>query len=149
RVIGICDSPVGLARRVLSTLEGAGLVPAGSSAGVGLGDSGVHVDYIGLNHLGWLRGLRVGGTDVLGELLTRPDLIASFEEGRLFTPEWIQTLGAVPNEYLHYYYFERETQAAEAAAEATRGVYLEQQQAGFYAGAAELPADRAQALWER
>ena len=149
RVIGICDSPVGLARRVLTTLEGEGLVPAGSSAGVGLGGSPVHVDYIGLNHLGWLRGLQVDGKDVLGGLLARPDLIASFEEGRLFTPEWIQTLGAVPNEYLHYYYFQRETQAAEAAAEATRGVYLEQQQAGFYTAAADLPPAGAEDLWER
>src|SRR5699024_10847046 len=59
RVIGICDSPVGLARRVLTTLERAGLVPAGSAAGVGLGDGRVHVDYVVLNHLGWLRGLQV------------------------------------------------------------------------------------------
>ena len=149
RVIGICDSPVGLARRVLTTLEGAGLVPPGSAAGVGLGGSTVHVDYIGLNHLGWLRGLQVDGKEVLGELLARPELLSSFEEGRLFTPEWIQTLGAVPNEYLHYYYFQRETLVAEAAAEATRGVYLEQQQGGFYAAAADLPAPRAQDLWER
>lgn len=149
RVIGICDSPVGLARRVLTTLEGAELVPPGSAAGVGLGGSSVGVDYIGLNHLGWLRGLQVDGVEVLPELLTRPDLIASFEEGRLFKPEWIQTLGAVPNEYLHYYYYQREARAAEAEAEATRGVYLEQQQAGFYAAAADVPAARAQGLWER
>lgn len=149
RVIGICDSPVGLARRVLTALEAGALVPPGSAAGVGLGGSTVQVDYIGLNHLGWLRGLQVDGAEVLGELLARPDLLSSFEEGRLFTPEWIQTLGAVPNEYLHYYYFQRETRAAEAAAEATRGVYLEQQQAGFYTAAADLPAPRAQDLWER
>ncbi|WP_147917679.1 6-phospho-beta-glucosidase [Ruania zhangjianzhongii] len=149
RVIGICDSPVGLARRVLTTLEGADLVAPGSAAGVGLGGSTVHVDYIGLNHLGWLRGLQVDGVDVLGELLARPDLIASFEEGRLFTPGWIQTLGAVPNEYLHYFYYQREARAAEAAAEATRGVYLEQQQGGFYAAASDLPAEQAEALWER
>lgn len=149
RVVGICDSPVGLARRVLVTLEGAGLVPPGSATGVGLGDGRVQVDYVGLNHLGWLRGLHVDGADVLPALLARPDLLGSFEEGRLFRPEWVQTLGAVPNEYLHYYYYQREAKAAEAAAEATRGVYLERQQAGFYAAAADLPPQQAHELWER
>ncbi len=148
RVVGICDSPVGLARRVLSTLEGAGLVRPGSAAGVGLGGSAVHVDYVGLNHLGWLRAVHVDGQDVLPELLARPDLLGAFEEGRLFKAEWLQTLGAVPNEYLHYFYYQREALAAEAAAEATRGVYLQRQQAGFYRAAPDLDPDRAYSLWE-
>ena len=149
RVVGICDSPVGLARRVLRTLENAALVRPGSAARVGLGGSAVHVDYVGLNHLGWLRGLHVDGQDVLPELLARPDLLGSFEEGRLFKAEWLQTLGAVPNEYLHYYYYQREALAAETAAETTRGVYLQRQQAGFYTVAADLPPDEAHSLWER
>src|SRR5699024_11826509 len=65
-----------------------------SDLGVGLGDGRVHVDYVGLNHLGWLRGLQVEGTDVLPRLLERADLIESFEEGRLFKADWIRTLGA-------------------------------------------------------
>jgi len=149
RVIGICDSPVGLARRVLTTLERAGLVPTGSASGVGLGDGRVQVDYVGLNHLGWLRGLQVEGTDVLPRLLERADLIESFEEGRLFKADWIRTLGAVPNEYLHYYYYQREAYEADAAAEATRGVYLLSQQSDFYARAAGLPPEEAWQLWER
>lgn len=147
RVIGICDSPVGLARRVLTTLERAELIPAGSAGGVGLGDGRVHMDYVGLNHLGWLRGLEVEGTDVLPRLLERPDLIESFEEGRLFHADWIQTLGAVPNEYLHYYYYQREAYEADAAATATRGVYLLSQQGDFYERAAQLPAEQAWHLW--
>lgn len=149
RVIGICDSPVGLARRVVTTLERADLVPAGSAAGVGLGDGRVHMDYVGLNHLGWLRGLEIEGTDVLPRLLERPDLIESFEEGRLLKARWIQTLGAVPNEYLHYYYYQREAYEADAAAGATRGVYLLSQQSDFYQRAAELEPVGAQELWER
>ena len=55
RVVGICDSPIGLGRRAARAL---GLDPDRTSAG-----------YAGLNHLGWLRSLSAGGVDVLPELL--------------------------------------------------------------------------------
>jgi 6-phospho-beta-glucosidase len=119
RVIGICDSPVGLGRRVAKVL---GADPASA-----------WIDYVGLNHLGWLRGLRVGGRDQLPRLLADDDALASFEEGRLFGPEWLRSLGAVPNEYLHYYYFNRETVRAYTEAEQTRGAFLGRQQGRFYA----------------
>src|SRR5699024_858234 len=101
RVIGICDSPIGLARRALGALEGAGVTPAGTSASTGLGDSPVRLDYIGLNHLGWLQGIDVDGSDLLPALLERPELLDGIEEGRLFGADWIRTLGCLPNEYLH------------------------------------------------
>ncbi|WP_328393642.1 6-phospho-beta-glucosidase [Streptomyces sp. NBC_00390] len=118
RVIGICDSPVGLGRRVARAL---GADPATA-----------WIDYVGLNHLGWLRGLRVGGRDELPRLLADTDALGSFEEGRLFGPDWLRSLGAVPNEYLHYYYFNRETVRAYQEAKQTRGAFLRTQQAGFY-----------------
>lgn len=149
RVIGICDSPIGLARRALTALESDGLVPAGTTADVGTGSGDVRLDYAGLNHLGWLRGIDVDGTDVLPQLLARPDLLERFEEGRLFGAPWLQTLGCVPNEYLHYYYYARETVAADDAAEATRGVFLEQQQRDFYVSAGEMEPSQAAELWEQ
>jgi 6-phospho-beta-glucosidase len=118
RVIGICDSPVGLGRRIARVL--------------GAHPSEAWIDYVGLNHLGWVRGLRVAGRDELPRLLADPDLLGSFEEGRLFGPQWLRSLGAVPNEYLHYYYFNRETVRAYQRAEKTRGAFLRDQQAGFY-----------------
>ncbi|MFB7605367.1 6-phospho-beta-glucosidase [Streptomyces gardneri] len=118
RVVGICDSPVGLGRRVARVL--------------GADPGEAWIDYVGLNHLGWLRGLRVGGRDVLPRLLADEQALGSFEEGRLFGPEWLRSLGAVPNEYLHYYYFNREAVHAYRTAERTRGAYLRDQQAGFY-----------------
>ncbi|MEW2526790.1 6-phospho-beta-glucosidase [Streptomyces sp. NPDC047071] len=118
RVIGICDSPVGLARRVARLL---GIAPDRAWA-----------DYVGLNHLGWLRGLWVDGHDELPRLLADRDLLESFEEGKLFGADWLQSLGAIPNEYLHYYYFTREAVAAYQRAERTRGAFLRDQQARFY-----------------
>lgn len=131
RVIGICDSPVGMARRILDTLKSAGLVDADLPP-IGSGTYRIRLAYAGLNHLGWLTGLLVDGTDVLPRLLDRPDLIESFEEGRLFGADLIQALQAVPNEYLHYYYYSREDLTIDRSAPQTRGVFLEAQQRAFY-----------------
>ncbi|MEU6850664.1 6-phospho-beta-glucosidase [Actinacidiphila alni] len=136
RVIGICDSPVGLVRR------------AARAAGADPDAPGFGYDYVGLNHLGWLRRLTVDGTDLLPGLLADPDALGSFEEGRLFGPTWLEALGSLPNEYLHYYYFRRESLAAVRAADTTRGEFLDHQQSAFFAAADAAPGD-AYALWER
>ncbi|WP_328318811.1 6-phospho-beta-glucosidase [Streptomyces sp. NBC_00388] len=134
RVIGICDSPVGLGRRVARVL--------------GADPRSARLDYVGLNHLGWLRGLYVGEQDVLPRLFDDERLLTSFEEGRLFGAEWLRSIRSVPNEYLHYYYFNRETVAAYQQAEQTRGAFLHDQQARFYDEMAH-PATPALRAWDR
>ncbi|MEU8972257.1 6-phospho-beta-glucosidase [Streptomyces monashensis] len=134
RVIGICDSPVGLGRRIARAL--------------GADPKRAFVDYVGLNHLGWVRGLRVAGRDELPRLLADPALLGSFEEGRLFGTDWLQSLGAIPNEYLHYYYFNREAVHAYQQAERTRGAFLRDQQARFYDDALR-PDTSALTAWDR
>ncbi|MET9727420.1 6-phospho-beta-glucosidase [Streptomyces zaomyceticus] len=134
RVVGICDSPVGLGRRVARVL--------------GADPDEAWIDYVGLNHLGWLRGLRIGGRDELPRLLADEEALGSFEEGRLFGPEWLRSLGAIPNEYLHYYYFNREAVHAYRTAERTRGAYLRDQQSGFYEEMGK-PGTPALATWHR
>ncbi|TWP49070.1 6-phospho-beta-glucosidase [Lentzea tibetensis] len=124
RVIGICDSPVGLGRRVARAL------------GVDPGEA--WLDYAGLNHLGWLNGFRVEGVDLLPRLISDSARLESFEEGKLFGAEWLGALGAIPNEYLHYYYFTREA----VAAGASRGEFLLHQQEKFY-------SDPSLESWER
>ncbi|MFF4823684.1 6-phospho-beta-glucosidase [Streptomyces sp. NPDC001312] len=134
RVIGICDSPVGLGRRIARVL--------------GADPGRAWIDYAGLNHLGWVRGLRVAGRDELPRLLADPELLGSFEEGRLFGAEWLRSLGAIPNEYLHYYYFNREAVQAHQGPGKTRGAFLRDQQDRFYE---ELRDPQAAALpaWNR
>ncbi|HSO65769.1 MAG TPA: 6-phospho-beta-glucosidase [Ornithinibacter sp.] len=134
RVIGICDSPIALARRAIGAL--------------GLEPTATEIDYVGLNHLGWLRALRVGGTDHLPRLLSDPDALLRLEEGRLFGPDWLHTLGALPNEYLYYYYFTHEAVASILEAPQTRGEFLLDQQAAFYDTVAREP-ERAAAEWRR
>ncbi|MFE4817032.1 6-phospho-beta-glucosidase [Streptomyces sp. NPDC056704] len=134
RVIGICDSPVGLGRRIATVL--------------GANPREAWIDYVGLNHLGWVRGLRVAGRDELPRLLADAELLGSFEEGKLFGVEWLQSLGAVPNEYLHYYYFNREAVRAYQQAEKTRGAFLRDQQEQFYAEM-KRPDTAALSAWDR
>ncbi|MFG2192072.1 6-phospho-beta-glucosidase [Streptomyces sp. NPDC048639] len=133
RVIGICDSPVGLGRRV--------------ARAVGADPAEAWMDYAGLNHLGWLRGLHVGGRDRLPRLLADSGALTSFEEGKLFGADWLRALGAIPNEYLHYYYFSREAVRAAQDARQTRGAFLRDQQRGFYART-ERGVGPALAAWE-
>jgi 6-phospho-beta-glucosidase len=134
RVIGICDSPSGLGRRAALAL--------------GVDPSTAFYDYAGLNHLGWLRGLRSGGVDRLPDLLQSDDALSSFEEGRLFSPDWLRSIGSIPNEYLHYYYFARETLAAVQAVRQTRGTFLLEQQSAFYAETGKHP-EQAFELWQK
>ncbi|HEX6517232.1 MAG TPA: 6-phospho-beta-glucosidase [Nocardioidaceae bacterium] len=134
RVVGICDSPVALARRAARAL---GLDPAETFA-----------DYVGLNHLGWLRRLTHRGVDVLPALLADDAALATVEEARLFGADWVRALGALPNEYLYYYYFAREAVAAVRGEPQTRGDFLAGQQQAFYREVAERP-DAALATWQR
>ena len=134
RVVGICDSPVALARRAAQAL---GLDPART-----------HADYAGLNHLGWLRALVHDGVDVLPQLLADPAALDTIEEARLLGPGWVAALGALPNEYLYYYYFTRDAVAAIRREPQTRGAYLQTSQRSFYAEVAREPG-RALEHWRR
>ncbi|MET9242809.1 6-phospho-beta-glucosidase [Nonomuraea sp. NPDC003709] len=132
RVIGICDSPIGLIRR--------------AAVALGLDPARVSPDYVGLNHLGWLRGLTYQGRDVLPDLLADDAALRQVEEARIFGGDWVRTLGALPNEYLYYYYFTRESVAAISGQ--TRGESLVRQQDDFYAAVRARP-EEALAEWVR
>jgi 6-phospho-beta-glucosidase len=140
RVIGVCDSPIGLVRRACAA---AGIDPGPSLARV---TDLVEVDYLGLNHLGWLRGLVAGGTDLLPGLLADPGRLARIEEGRLFGADLLAALGTIPNEYLYWYYAEREALQALTRARQTRGEHVRARQRAFYAAAAADPG-QAPRLW--
>ena len=132
RVIGICDTPSGLGRRI--------------AAALGLDPATVRLDYAGLNHLGWMRAVHSDGRDVLPGLLADDAALDRLEETEIFGAPWLRTLGCIPNEYLYYYYFNTDAVAAIRAQPATRGEFLRGQQGRFYAAAAAEPG-RALELW--
>ena len=131
RVVGICDSPLGLAQR--------------AAAALGHDLETLEIDYAGLNHLGWLTALRLDGRDLLPELLADDAALGGIEEGHLFGTEWLRSLGSLPNEYLFYYYYTRDAITQITGAPQTRGEFLVGQQADFYTAVATTP----QSAWER
>ncbi|MDH6450254.1 MULTISPECIES: 6-phospho-beta-glucosidase [unclassified Streptomyces] len=91
KAVGLCNVAIGFQRKF------AGLL--------GLTPSDVHLDHVGLNHLTWETGVRLGGPegeDVLPKLLTEHgDAIA----GDLHLPRpLLDRLGVVPSYYLRYFY---------------------------------------------
>jgi 6-phospho-beta-glucosidase len=132
RVIGICDTPSGLGTRLAGLLG----VPADQ----------VRLDYAGLNHLGWLRGAHYQDRDLVQEILADDTALSGLEEAQIMGADWLRTLGMIPNEYLYYYYCDREALAAVRAG--TRGEFLQRQQDDFYRHAAAQPSG-ALAAWRQ
>jgi 6-phospho-beta-glucosidase len=132
RVIGICDTPSGLGSRLAGLLG----VPAEE----------IRLDYAGLNHLGWLRGAFYQGRDLVAEILAADVALSELEEAQIMGADWLRTLGMIPNEYLYYYYCNRE--ALRAVREGTRGEFLRRQQDDFYRLAAAQPSD-ALSVWRQ
>jgi 6-phospho-beta-glucosidase len=133
RVLGVCDTPSGLGRRL--------------SGALGLDSSRIQLDYIGLNHLGWTRGLFYQGQDMLPGLLADDELLGSLEEGVVFGRDWLRELGVIPNEYLYYYYFNRDAVRSIVDAPLTRGEFLADQQTAFFERVARASGSDTVALW--
>jgi 6-phospho-beta-glucosidase len=91
RAVGLCNVAIGFQRRFAALL---GVTPLD-----------VHLDHVGLNHLTWETGVRLGGPE--GENVL-PKLIAehgdSITEGMGLPRALLDRLGAVPSYYLRYYY---------------------------------------------
>jgi 6-phospho-beta-glucosidase len=107
RVIGICDTPTELFHRIALAL--------------GAPPEEVHCDYVGLNHLGWVRRILLRGEDVTARLLADDDALLSLYQAKLFDFEMLRALKLIPTEYLFFYYSRRRALANQISAGATRG----------------------------
>jgi 6-phospho-beta-glucosidase len=98
RAVGLCNVAIGFQRSAARML--------------GVEPERIVVDQVGLNHLTWVRALRVDGDDVLPVLLDEhgDELAANAELPRRLLDE----LGAVPSYYLHYFYRHDEVLAEQA-----------------------------------
>jgi 6-phospho-beta-glucosidase len=91
KAVGLCNVAIGFQRKFAAMLD---VTP-----------DQVHLDHVGLNHLTWERGVRLGGPG--GENIL-PKLLAEHAEGiaaDLHLPrEVLDRLGVVPSYYLRYFY---------------------------------------------
>jgi 6-phospho-beta-glucosidase len=114
RAVGLCNVGIGF-RYLFSRLLDVSL-------------ERIEVDQVGLNHLTWIRAVRLDGADVLPKLLAgHGDAIAD----EIALPRRIlDDLGAIPSYYLHYFYAHDRVLAeqrdgvprAQAVAEIERGL---------------------------
>ena len=88
RAVGLCNVAITFQRRIAGWL--------------GVEPERVLVDQVGLNHLTWIRAVRLDGRDVLPDLLAShgDELAAEIDLPRRVLDE----LGAIPSYYLHYFY---------------------------------------------
>ena len=83
----------------------------GFAKGLGIGPDAIEMDYVGLNHLSWVRGVTVDGVQRGHELVRGMQALArrglDWDEATAepnWTPETIGVIDAIPNYYLLYYY---------------------------------------------
>ena len=107
RVVGICDTPTELFHRIALALQ----APVAD----------VRCEYLGLNHLGWVKSVRLRGVDVTARILGSDAILDSLYSANLFDPALIRNLGLIPTEYLYFYYARSLALENQRAAGATRG----------------------------
>lgn len=93
KMMGLCNVPINMIDSLKKRL--------------GLMDTEVEVEYVGLNHLSWITSIKANGKDYLQEAINAGINSEAMKNipASGFTPELIKTVGAIPNSYLEYYYY--------------------------------------------
>jgi 6-phospho-beta-glucosidase len=86
----------------------------------------VRCDYVGLNHLGWIRRIHLRGDDITARLLADDHFLSQLYSVPLFEHELIRSLGLIPTEYLFFYYSRRRALENQRKQGSTRGAEVEQ-----------------------
>jgi 6-phospho-beta-glucosidase len=112
RVVGICDTPTELFHRIALAL--------------GAKPDEVLCDYVGLNHLGWVRRIRLRGVDVTDRVLNDDAVLGQLYSAPLFDFNMIRALRLIPTEYLFFYYSRRRALENQRRQGSSRGTEVEQ-----------------------
>lgn len=115
RIIGICDTPTELFEEVARAL--------------GVPSRECFFDFVGLNHLGWLRQVYYRGHGRIHELLSQPEKIY---RAPFFSSEFLQELGMLPSEYCYFYYHPERAYRETVKAGRSRGAQLAQLNEDFF-----------------
>ena len=118
RVVGICDTPTEMLHRIGIALKAA--------------PHEVHCEYLGLNHLGWVRKVTLRGKDVTEDLLANDALLSQLYSVPLFDHALIRALRLIPTEYLFFYYSRQRALANQLRQGSTRGAEVERLNGAFF-----------------
>ncbi|HEC23312.1 MAG TPA: 6-phospho-beta-glucosidase [Chloroflexi bacterium] len=103
-VVGLCNNPINMQHMIAEAL--------------GVRDEQIFLEWVGLNHVNWVRRVYLDGQDITGRMI---DLLEMAGDEFPFDPELARTLGVIPTWYLQYYYDHPHKVAEAKAAEKTRG----------------------------
>ena len=106
-VVGLCNNPI-------NTI-------AGMAEAFHVEPKDVFLEWMGMNHVNWVRKVYIKGQDVTQMLFDRIEEMMKIKEMPKFDPELIRTLGVLPTYYLQYYYFHPDRVREEKEAGKTRG----------------------------
>ena len=107
KVVGLCNNPI---NTIAAMAEAFHVRP-----------EDVFLEWMGMNHVNWVRRVYIKGEDVTGLLMERLEELMHIEEMPKFDPELIRTLGVLPTYYLQYYYYHPDKVKEAQASEKTRG----------------------------
>lgn len=124
RVVGICDTPSEMMHRIRTALDED--------------EEGCCCDYLGLNHLGWVRRIWLRGDDVTERLLDDDDFLSKVYSVKVFDHELIRALKLLPTEYLFFYYSRRKALENQRKQGSTRGAEIQQLNERLLGNLAEL-----------
>jgi 6-phospho-beta-glucosidase len=85
-IVGVCDSPVGIAENIAAVLD----APL----------SQLWVEYVGMHHFGWVVKVILNGRDMMPEILSKLDKVP----GLPVDAEIAKAVGGIPTSYFKYYY---------------------------------------------
>ncbi len=131
RSIGLCNIPISQRMEIAAELK--------------VDPDDVVIDSIGLNHLSFVRSVKVRGEEVLPKILKsdhgKPANLPDLD----FPLEMIESLAMIPSGYLRYYFMQRETiaeQRAQTKLRAEEVMEIERELLAYYANPAhdEKPA---------
>ena len=124
RAVGVCDTPSGTVDSLAAFL--------------GADRRMVAFSYGGLNHLGWISSFAVDGEERIGALLARYEELQRFDHRfAAFDPGLVRRIGAIPTEYVYYFYDSKRYVDAVARAGASRGADVQRLNSELLAGVAK------------
>jgi 6-phospho-beta-glucosidase len=104
KVVGLCNNPINMQRMIAQVMD--------------VRDEQVFLEWIGLNHVNWIRRIFIDGQDVTQRLF---DSFEMFKDELHFPAELVRTLGVMPTYYLQYYYDHPRKLAEAKASTKSRG----------------------------
>ena len=111
KVVGICDTPSEMLHRIQTAFAAS--------------HDEIRCEYVGLNHLGWIRRICRRGEDVTERVLADDAFLSKLYTVPLFEHDLIRALKLIPTEYLFFYYSRRRALENQRRQGSTRGAEVE------------------------